>query len=85
MDINKRRPVRITAEIMDRYESEPERRVFSEEITKNEIPDTEYKEISYNILRRDVDYLGHMHNIIILMRHMRLCQKNTLMVHNLTI
>ena len=28
MDINKRRPVRITAEIMDRYESEPERRVF---------------------------------------------------------
>ena len=57
MDINKRRPVRITAEIMDRYESEPERRVFSEEITKNEIPDTEYKEISYNILRRDVDYL----------------------------
>ena len=54
MDINKRRPVRITAEIMDRYESEPERRVFSEEITKNEIPDTEYKEISYNILRRDV-------------------------------
>ena len=63
MDINKRRPVRITAEIMDRYESEPERRVFSEEITKNEIPDTEYKEISYNILRRDVDYLGHMHNI----------------------
>ena len=35
MDINKRRPVRITAEIMDRYESEPERRVFSEEITKN--------------------------------------------------
>ena len=27
MDINKRRPVRITAEIMDRYESEPERRV----------------------------------------------------------
>lgn len=63
MDINKRRPVRITTEIMDRYESEPERRVFSEEITKNEIPDTEYKEISYNILRRDVDYLGHMHNI----------------------
>lgn len=38
MDINKRRPVRITAEIMDRYESEPERRVFSEEITKMRFP-----------------------------------------------
>ena len=63
MDIYKRRPVRITTEIMDRYESEPERRVFSEEITKNDIPDTEYTEIPYNILRRDVDYLGHLHNI----------------------
>lgn len=34
MDINRRRPVRITAEIMDRYESEPEKRVFEGEITK---------------------------------------------------
>lgn len=34
MDINKRRPVRITAEIMDRYESEPERRVFQKKLLK---------------------------------------------------
>ena len=45
------------------YESEPERRVFAEKITKVDLPDTDYVEILYNILRRDVDYLGHMHNI----------------------
>ena len=48
---------------MDRYESEPENRVFTEKITKTDIPDTDYIEIAYNILRRDVDHLGHMHNI----------------------
>ena len=63
IDINRRRPVRITPKIMDRYESEPENRVFTEKITKTDIPDTDYIEIAYNILRRDVDYLGHMHNI----------------------
>ena len=63
MDINRRRPVRITPKIMDRYESEPENRVFTEKITKTDIPDTDYIEIAYNILRRDVDHLGHMHNI----------------------
>lgn len=63
MDINRRRPVRITPEIMDRYESEPERRVFTGEINKIELPETDFIEIPYNILRRDVDHLGHMHNI----------------------
>ena len=63
MDINRRRPVKITPEIMNRYESEPERRVFAEKITKVDLPDTDFVEILYNILRRDVDYLGHMHNI----------------------
>ena len=63
MDMNRRRPVRITPEIMNRYESEPERGVFAEKITKVDLPDTDYVEILYNILRRDVDYLGHMHNI----------------------
>ena len=63
MDINRRRPVRITPEIMDRYESEPERRVFTGKITKMDLPDTDFLEIPYRILRRDVDHLGHMHNI----------------------
>lgn len=63
MDINRRRPVRITPEIMDRYESEPERRMFTEKIGKVELPDTDYIELPYKILRRDVDCLGHMHNI----------------------
>lgn len=63
MDINRRRPVRITPEIMDRYESEPETHVFTEKVNRIDPPDTGYIEIPYNILRRDVDYLGHMHNI----------------------
>ena len=27
------------------------------------MPDTEYQEIPYRIMRRDLDNLGHMHNI----------------------
>ena len=70
---------------MDRYESEPENRVFTEKITKTDIPDTDYIEIAYNILRRDVDHLGHMHNISYLDLLMMLCRRNTLMVRILTL
>ena len=63
MDINKRRPLRITPEIMDRYESEPEKRVFTEKLVKTSVPEGDFIETPYKILRRDVDHLGHMHNI----------------------
>lgn len=63
MDLVRRRPLRITSELMDRYKSEPDRHVFSEKMEKNVVPDTEYQEIPYRIMRRDLDNLGHMHNI----------------------
>lgn len=63
MDLSRRRPARITEELMGKYQSEPQKHVFEDIISKSAIPDTEYVEIPYTVLRRDVDYLGHMHNI----------------------
>ena len=66
MNLEKRRPMKITADIMDRYESE-DVSVFDEEITKIDISNLEdMKEITslnYKLRRRDMDYNGHMHNI----------------------
>lgn len=63
MDINKRRPIRVTDEIIEPYETEKGRRVFDSEIEKISIPESDYISNNYEILRRDMDYLGHMHNI----------------------
>ena len=66
MNLEKRRPMKITSDIMDRYESEDDS-VFDEEITKIDISNLEnLKEITslnYKLRRRDMDYNGHMHNI----------------------
>lgn len=63
MDISRRRPVRITPDLMEKYQSEPQKHVFEDNISKSVIPETDYIETPYTVLRRDVDHLGHMHNI----------------------
>lgn len=66
MNLEKRRPMKITADIMDRYESE-DVSVFDEEIAKIDISALENKQeianLNYKLRRRDMDYNGHMHNI----------------------
>jgi len=66
MDIDKRRPVKVTEELAKIYKSEPNRKVFYEDIREIEYnseisagsPDCEYK-----VMRRDIDVNNHMHNL----------------------
>jgi len=63
MDINKNRMVLLNDEHMKRYESE-DRTVFSEdELSKIEVPQEFSNEISYTVMRRDIDFNKHMHNL----------------------
>lgn len=65
-DIDTRRPQRLTEEIGAPYESEPDRYVFDEEIadiiySKDALDNaTSY---TYDVMRRDIDINGHVHNI----------------------
>ena len=55
--------MRITKEIMDRYYPE-ETNVFSEEkMGKLEVPIEIDSSIKYEVIRKDIDLNGHMHNL----------------------
>ena len=62
IDTDKRRPVRLTADISDLYESETDKKVFSEEIEDIKCEDYLFKK-DYSIQRRDIDINGHMNNL----------------------
>lgn len=53
----------IDKEIADKFESEPERKVFSEEIEKLKEPENYKSSIKYEVRRKDIDIIGHMHNL----------------------
>ena len=63
MDFNTRRPARITEEQIARYESEPNRKVFEDEIKKLIEPKEFESEMEYTVARRDIDMNEHMHNL----------------------
>lgn len=63
MDINSRKPIRITSEHIDRYETEEGKMVFTDEISKIVEPETYEYQRDYKIERRDIDMNNHMHNI----------------------
>ena len=46
-----------------KYESEPENSVFDEELEKIKAPETFENEILYTVKRKDIDFIGHMHNL----------------------
>ena len=53
----------ITSEIFDRYEAE-DKGVFEEvELDKVKVPEEYISEILYKVTRRDIDLVGHMHNL----------------------
>lgn len=62
VDIDRRRPVRLTPDITDLYESEFDKRVFEEEIEDVKCEDYLFKK-DYYIQRRDIDMNEHMHNL----------------------
>lgn len=63
IDIDERKMVRLTNEIMKRYEPE-EKSVFSEEkLGKLEVPTDFLASIDYEVKRKDIDVNKHMHNL----------------------
>ena len=62
VDIDRRRPVRLTADITDLYESEIDKNVFAEEMEDVKCEDYLFKK-EYYIQRRDIDMNEHVHNL----------------------
>lgn len=46
-----------------KYESEPDNKVFEEELEKIKAPVEYTNEILYTVRRKDIDFIGHMHNL----------------------
>ena len=47
----------------DKYKSETEKMVFAEEIDKLKLPNFFENSIIYETKRKDIDIIGHMHNL----------------------
>ena len=62
VDTDRRRPVRLTADIADLYESETDKNVFTEEMEDIKCGDYLFKK-DYCIQRRDIDINQHMNNL----------------------
>lgn len=59
-----RKIAKVEQEMADKYESELERKVFPEtEIEKIKVPANYKSSIIYQIKRKDIDIIGHMHNL----------------------
>ena len=46
-----------------KYESESERKVFEEDLEKIKVPEEYTNEMLYTVKRKDIDFIGHMHNL----------------------
>lgn len=46
-----------------KYESEPNNSVFEEDLEKIKVPEEYTNEILYTVKRKDIDFIGHMHNL----------------------
>ena len=62
IDTVKRRPIRLTNDITDLYESEIDKMVFSEEIQEIKCENYIFEK-EYSVQRRDIDMNEHMHNL----------------------
>lgn len=66
MNLDRRRPVRLTEEFLSVYETEEGRMMFDSELDKIDIDSfktDKLSESSYTVLRRDMDINGHVHNL----------------------
>lgn len=55
--------VKVDEETIDKYLSEPEHKVFENEFDVLKEPSTVISKMNYKVTRRDLDVIGHMHNI----------------------
>ena len=62
IDTDRKRPVKLTEDIADLYESETDKSVFPEQIEDIECENYLFKK-DYYIQRRDIDINEHMHNL----------------------
>ena len=62
IDTDRKRPVKLTADIADLYESETDKSVFPEQIEDIKCENYLFKK-DYYIQRRDIDINEHMHNL----------------------
>lgn len=62
VDTERKRPVRLTADIADLYESETDKNVFTEEMEDIKCGDYLFKK-DYCVQRRDIDINQHMNNL----------------------
>lgn len=63
MSLEKRRPVRIDANMVSIYKPESDRHVFEDDIKDiTAVSNTDFT-MDYRIMRRDMDVNGHMHNL----------------------
>ena len=58
-----RKIARVEPEMAAKYESETDKKVFEKELGKLKKPEHFESEIKYKVTRRDIDIIGHMHNI----------------------
>ncbi len=63
IDIEKRKIGKITEEIVNSYEPEEKHVFLEEELDKLKIPENFISSITYKVARRDIDIIGHMHNL----------------------
>ena len=55
---------RVDPQMAKKYESEPEKEVFStKDLEKLKVPEKYEKEMKYKVQRKDIDVIGHMHNL----------------------
>ena len=54
---------KVENEMAEKYESEVDKRVFEEEIDKLKEPENYQNSIIYETKRKDIDIIGHMHNL----------------------
>ena len=62
VDLEKRRPMRLTAEMDTLYASEPDKSVFDEAMETIKVEDYIFEK-EYKVQRRDIDINEHMHNL----------------------
>ena len=53
----------ITEEVFSRYQAEDKSVLEEQELDKIKVPENYTSEIVYQVTRRDIDFVGHMHNL----------------------
>lgn len=81
-DLTKGRPAKITPELIGRYQPEDKMVFADKKITKPEIPENFTNEIIIKPRRNDMDFNGHVHNLVYLDYAMEALPEDVYSSHN---